>query len=65
MAERIKGYRLEEGELEVYFAITQEELTELGFLPLEETERPKDGREYYAVYQEIDGVIYQSWEVKN
>lgn len=62
MAERIKGYRLDEGEIEVYFASTQEELEKHGFLPLEEAEKPQDGKEYRAVYEEVDGVIRQRWE---
>ena len=62
MAERFKGYKIDDGELAVYFAKSKEEIEALGFLPLEEEEKPKDGKKYRATYEEVDGVIRQSWE---
>ena len=47
----------------VHFAQTQEELTAKGCIPLERAERPTDGKKYRAVYEVVDGVIRQSWEV--
>ena len=66
MAERIAGYKFEDGDITIHFARTSEELTAQGCLPLERAERPKDGKKYQAKYEEIDGVIHQTWEeVKN
>ena len=64
MAEKLVGYMLdEELSLVVHLADTKDDLRQMGCLPLEETDKPTDGKKYRAVYEEIDGVIRQSWEV--
>lgn len=63
---RHKGYKLVERKggkvLLVCSALTEEELTERGCMPLERAEKPDDGKRYRAAYAEVDGVIRQSWE---
>lgn len=65
MEKILAGYTLNDRKGEkipcVHFARTQEELTAKGCIPLERAERPKDGKKYRAIYEEIDGVIHQSW----
>lgn len=43
-------------------ANSEEELAGKGYLPIEKTEMPKDGKRYRPVYAEADGVIRQTWE---
>lgn len=66
MGKLLAGYTLKDYKGEkipyVHFARTQEELTAMGCLPLKRAERPKDGKKYRATYEEIDGVIHQTWE---
>ena len=63
---RYKGYKLVERKggkvLLVCSALTEEELTARGCMPLERAEKPDDGKKYRSVYEEKDGVIHQSWE---
>lgn len=63
---RHKGYKLVERRggrvLLVCSALTEEELTARGCMPLERAEKPDDGKRYRAVYAEVDGVIRQTWE---
>ena len=66
MGNLIAGYTLHDRKGEkipcVHFAKTQEELDAKGCIPLVRAERPKDGKKYRATYEEVDGVIRQSWE---
>lgn len=63
---RYKGYKLIErngrNTLLVCFALTEEELTARGCMPLERAEKPNDGKRYRPTYTESDGVIRQTWE---
>lgn len=61
------GYKITEQNgqkrVRIGYANTEEELAEKGYLPVEKTERPNDGKKYRPVYTEVDGVIRQTWEV--
>ena len=60
------GYKIIEQngtkQFRVCFADTEKELVQKGYLPVEKSDKPNDGKRYRPTYTEADGVIRQTWE---